>query len=147
MGGFSFDFGRIAELQVIENLEEINVRRLRGTPSRKLYADTRARWGASAPALGEGRAVVKLVRGLASCPAAHGHKAASLQDNTAVSGSFSKGRSAAPALNYLARQRAGSSLASGVQVLLPWVESARQPADGLSREVPMPHEAAWRQET
>ena len=41
-------------------------------------------------ALGEGRAVVKLVRGLASCPAAHGHKAASLQDNTAVSGSFSK---------------------------------------------------------
>ena len=48
-GGFSFDFGRIAELKVIENLDEINVRRLRGTPGRELDADTRARWGASAP--------------------------------------------------------------------------------------------------
>ena len=97
-------------------------------------------------ALREGFAVVKLVRGLASCTAAHGFKALSLQDNSAVSSSFSKGRSAVPALNYVARQRAGSSIASGVQALLPWVESARQPVDGLSREVPMPPTVARRQE-
>ena len=31
-------------------------------------------------------------------------------------------------------------------MLLPWVESARQPADGLSREVPLSHEVERRPE-
>jgi len=51
-------------------------------------------------ALGEGRAVVKLECAVAFCLAGHGHKIPSLQDNTSVAGAFSKGRSAAPALNY-----------------------------------------------
>ena len=38
----------------------------------------------------------------------------------------------------LARQRAASALASEVETLLPRVETYHQPADALSREVPLP---------
>ena len=54
-------------------------------------------------ALGEGRAVVRLLKILSSQPSAHNHRVISLQDNTVISGSFTKGRSPAPAVNHLAR--------------------------------------------
>ena len=41
-------FGGSAELQLIENVDEIEIRRLRGAPNRALNADTTARWGALA---------------------------------------------------------------------------------------------------
>ena len=83
--------------------------------------------------LGEARVVVKLVRLLGSHGGCHSHKVLSLQDNMSTSGAFSKGRSAAPALNYLARQRAATSVAADISLLLPWVQTSIQPADEISR--------------
>ena len=48
-------FRGLAELQVIENLHDIELRRLRGAPNRALNADTGARWGALASISEESR--------------------------------------------------------------------------------------------
>ena len=83
--------------------------------------------------LGEARSVVKLTRTIGSVRSCHGHKVASLQDNMATSGAFSKGRSCAPSLNYLARQKGATAVAADLVVLLPWVQTSIQPADEISR--------------
>ena len=57
----------------------------------------------------------------------------SLQDNMATSGAFTKGRSAAPSLNFLARQRGATAVAADLGVMLPWVQTSLQPADEISR--------------
>ena len=92
------------------------------------------RWRYEDPiALGESRAVVRLVRGLAAHPQHHRRKVISLEDNTVTSGSMAKGRSPAPALNYLCRLRAASCLGSQLNLILPWTETSRMPADEISR--------------
>ena len=92
------------------------------------------RWRYADPiALGESRAVVRLVRGLAAHPKLHSAKAISLEDNSVTSGSMAKGRSPAPALNYLCRQRAASCLGARLGIVLPWTETTLMPADELSR--------------
>ena len=48
-------FRGLAELQVIENVDDIELRRPRGAPSRALNADTGARWGALASISKESR--------------------------------------------------------------------------------------------
>ena len=83
--------------------------------------------------LGEARVVVKLIRLLGSHCGCHGHKVLSLQDNMATSGAFSKGRSAAPSLNYLARQRGATAVAVDISLLLPWDQTSIQPADEITR--------------
>ncbi len=88
--------------------------------------------------LGEGRAAVKLVRIIASSPGLHEQVAISLQDNMALAGAWLKGRSPTRELNFLLRERAAGSLASGTRVILPWVETRLQPADDLSRRLPEP---------
>ena len=85
--------------------------------------------------LGEGRAVVKLLDIITRDPRCHRTRMLSLQDNRPIAGSFGKGRSTAPALNRLCRQRAAYCLAGEVQLLLPWVQSALMPADWLSRQI------------
>jgi len=90
--------------------------------------------------LGEGRAVVRLLQVLALCPAAHRHKIISLQDNMPWGCAVAKGRSPAPAVNFLLRKRCGYCLACGLSIVLPWMDSSRMPADGLSRRV-IPTEA------
>ena len=85
--------------------------------------------------LGEGRTVIKLLELLAKEPRCHRRRLLSLQDNRPVSGSFAKGRSTAPPLNHLCRQKASFSLAAELQLLLPWVQTSRMPADELSRKV------------
>ncbi len=87
--------------------------------------------------LGESRAVVRLVRGIAAVPSAHRHKIISLPDNRATAGSFAKGRSPAPALNFLLRQRAAAAVAAQLQIMLPWVQTSAMAADGLSRLLPV----------
>jgi hypothetical protein len=82
---------------------------------------------------GEGRAVVKAVD-LVARTGARELFMSSLQDNNAVSGSFTKGRSSNAGLNFLCRKFASVVLAARLWVLLPWVQSALQPADYLSRE-------------
>ena len=84
--------------------------------------------------LGEARAVLRLLRILASVSRAHGHKVLSLQDNAATAGSMAKGRSPAPALNCLLRRRASMTLAADIQLGLLWVETGKMPADEASRE-------------
>ena len=83
--------------------------------------------------LGETRSVVRLCRGLAQCASAHRCKVMSLQDNGATAGACAKGRSPAPALIFLLRQRTASLVAAELSAMLPWVQTKVMPADGLSR--------------
>jgi hypothetical protein len=85
--------------------------------------------------LGEGRSVLKLLDALLMWPQAHRSKVISLQDNMGIAGSFHKGRSPAPALNYLLRRRTARTIAGAWRLILPWVETVRQVADHLSRLV------------
>jgi hypothetical protein len=83
--------------------------------------------------LGESRVVVRLVRSLAACSRLHYSKVLFLQDNMATAGAMAKGRSPSPVLNYLCRQRAASTLAARLTLVLPWTETSLMPADGISR--------------
>ena len=108
---------------------------------RRLFDDTwvpicAGRWRYSDHiTLGEARAVVKLCELLVLCPGAFRAQGTSLQDNGAVSGSFTKGRFTAPSLNYLLRRRGAHALAAQLRLLLPWVVTPDMPADDLSRRV------------
>ncbi len=93
--------------------------------------------------LGEGRAHFKLIQSLASVGDTHDTRIVALQDNFAISGSMSKGRSPAPSLNYLVRRRSGHSLASNILIASPWIETSLMPADYASRIVE-PHDASDR---
>ena len=75
---------------------------------REIFDDSRTTWHEIAAgrwryedpiALGESRAVVRLVRSLAAKPRFHASKALSLEDNMVTSGCMAKGRSPVPALN------------------------------------------------
>ena len=83
--------------------------------------------------LGEGRCVVKIGRLVAATPALHRKIVPLLEDNQGVTGAVNKGRSPAHELNHLLRQKTGAALASRTKILIPWVETIRQPADKLSR--------------
>ena len=83
--------------------------------------------------LGEARAVLLLLEPVAAEPRLHRRRLVSMQDNMACSASFEKGRSASEPLNYLLRRRCALCAAAELQIALPWVETARQTADGLSR--------------
>jgi len=83
--------------------------------------------------LGESRTVIRLLRLLSREKEAHDHVVLSLQDNQPTSGAMTKGRSTAPALNFLLRKKIARTAATGIRLLLPWVESCRQPADKASR--------------
>ena len=92
------------------------------------------RWKRPDPiVLGEGRGMLKLLEALAVWPGAHRSKAQSLQDNAAWAGAAAKGRSSAPAVNYLLRKKASISLAAGIELALPWTDTGRMPADAVSR--------------
>ena len=82
--------------------------------------------------LGEGRAVVRSAE-LAVLAGEHRCKLLQLEDNAPTSGSMTKGRSPAPALNYIARRKAARTLMSDIRMYLPWVESKVMPADEASR--------------
>lgn len=84
--------------------------------------------------LGESRTVVKLLRKIAAVPELHGSLVLSLQDNRPTACSMTKGRSPSFPLNRLLRQKAAVCLAGNLRVLLPWVESGKQPADESSRQ-------------
>ena len=94
----------------------------------------RGRWTqADHITLGEGRA---LLSGLDICSAracCHRTRILSLQDNQAIAGSFTKGRSPSPALNFLARRKCSRVRAGQIFLSLPWVHSDAMPADRDSR--------------
>ena len=83
--------------------------------------------------LGEGRAVVGLMERLAACSRAHQCCVTSLMDNESWSGAHCKGRSPAPAVNFLLRRLGSVTLAADILLTLPWVDTKNQPADRLSR--------------
>jgi hypothetical protein len=83
--------------------------------------------------LGEGRAVMKMLRAITPIASLHRSKIHSLQDNMPIAGVFTKGRSAAPSLMYLARMKAAHCLAAGITLILPWVQTTVMPADDSSR--------------
>jgi hypothetical protein len=83
--------------------------------------------------IGEGRVVVMLLAALAAIPSAHRARILSLNDHMPWSAAMAKGRSPAVALNYLLRRRSAISLACQLYASLPWIDTARQLADGASR--------------
>ena len=83
--------------------------------------------------LGESRAALKLFVALARRVGAHRSRVLSLQDNMPTSYGWARGRSSAPAINYLLRRRSAHCIGSEIAAILPWVETSRQPADEASR--------------
>ena len=88
--------------------------------------------------LGEGRACLKLHELCAVEPTAHRSRLFSLMDNMSWGCACAKGRSCSPSLNYLLRRRCATTQAAGIQLGLPWVDTARMPADGASRDKELP---------
>ena len=84
---------------------------------------------------GEMRAVLRLLRIMASCHRCHRSKIISLQDNLAVAALLAKGRSSAPLLNFLLRRRTAYCLFAELLLIAPWGESGKQTADESSRNV------------
>ena len=84
--------------------------------------------------LTEGRATNILLQRLALVPSAHGKRHIGLCDNMGWSAATAKGRSPAFALNQLLRRRTSLIIATDMQVLHPWVDTHRMPADSLSRQ-------------
>ena len=62
-----------------------------------------------------------------------GRKLLHLEDKAPTAGSMTKGKSPAPALNYIARRKSARTLMSDIRMYLPWVESKVMPADEASR--------------
>ena len=83
--------------------------------------------------LGEGRAHVRIFQALSGVAGAHGRRVIALEDNNAVSCSMTKGRSTAPALNYLIRRRSAALIGSDMVAACPWLQTHLMPADGASR--------------
>ena len=83
--------------------------------------------------LGECRAVLKLLRHLATFPETHNSLIISFQDNMATACSMKKGRSPSFPILRVLRQKAATALACGFKLFLPWCESKLQPADEASR--------------
>ena len=94
----------------------------------------RGRWrSADAIMLGEGRATWFLMEKLAADVRCRCHVVLSLMDNEAWSSATMKGRSAHHAINLLLRRLAALCESCEIDMLLPWMDTLRQPADGLSR--------------
>lgn len=83
--------------------------------------------------LGEARAVCKVAQKLGDALHARNRIHVSLQDNQPCAAAFTKGRSSSWPLMFIIRKKAAVCLATGIRLLLPWVESVLMPADGLSR--------------
>ena len=106
----------------------------------KVLSQGRWRW-AEHITIGELRTVLRLLLILIADPATHRHKLISLQDNMAVAAILAKGRSSSPLLNFLLRRRAAYTVFAELQLVAPWVESEKQPADEASRDVSVPDRA------
>jgi hypothetical protein len=83
--------------------------------------------------LGESRGIVKVLEAVSLVPSLHGSLIFSLCDNMACAGAHSKGRSSVFAFNRTIRRKAALALSCLIRTLLPWIETNRMPADGLSR--------------
>ena len=79
------------------------------------------------------RAALRVLARLAVIPSAHRSKVLSLEDNMAFAGAAAKGRSTAGPVNYILRRRCALTSATEIRMHLPWIETERMPADGLSR--------------
>ena len=84
--------------------------------------------------LGECRVALRVVRRLAASERWHRHLIILLEDNRVCAAVFGKGTSPSPALNHICRQMCAAVVSAALRLLLPWVESAKQPADAISRE-------------
>jgi len=83
--------------------------------------------------LGEGRGSLVALERLAATPKAWFRVVVSLMDNEPWSSAASKGRSPAVMPNALLRKKAALETVTGIDLELPWTDTARQPADSLSR--------------
>lgn len=98
---------------------------------------TKGRWATSdSIELGEGRATIQLLELLSISPGSFRYKIFAHEDNSSWGGAACKGRSPAPSLNHLCRRKAAFCLAKRWVLMLPWVQSAAQPADEASRDIP-----------
>ena len=77
--------------------------------------------------------MVEISRVAAATPSLHWAVPPILMDNQGALGAVNKGRSPAHHLDYLLRQKAAAAFASRTRVLIPRAETARQPAELISR--------------
>ena len=70
---------------------------------------------------------------VAAEPAARGFLTLLLEDNEPWSSAVAKGRSPNHRVNVLLRRKTALELVADLEFVLPWVNSALQPADGASR--------------
>ena len=82
----------------------------------------------------ESHIILLAVRHLARSRAHHGQRLVLFTDNLAALSVVSRGRSSAPALRYICRCLAAYALGCDLRLLLRWVESRRNHADGPSRQ-------------
>ena len=95
---------------------------------------TKGRWRwAEHIMLGEGRAAVKLMGLVATFPGARGHCVLLLEVNEPFSAAASKGRSPTHRVNVILRKRTAQELVADLEFVVPWLDSASQPADDASR--------------
>ena len=95
---------------------------------------SKGRWKAADHiTLGEARSMYKVCQIMSVCPECRNFKVISLQDNWAVSGSHSKGRSTSWPLNFIHRKKTALLLSMSSRLMLPWIETSKQVADYLSR--------------
>ena len=84
--------------------------------------------------LGEGRATITLLEKITAHPLMRELAVICLEDNEPWSSAAMKGRSSAGPVNFLLRKRLALLVAAELDMPLPWTDTARQPADRLSRE-------------
>ena len=85
--------------------------------------------------IAEARAMFKLCQVMSVCPNCRNLKMIALEDNLAVSGSHSKGRSTSWPLNYIHRRKSALLIAMASRLLLPWIETTKQVVDYLNRSI------------
>ena len=83
--------------------------------------------------LGEGRTTNELLKLITCHWRSRGAIYSCMEDNEPWAAASAKGRSSAPGVNHLLRKRSALITIGGIQLQLPWIDTRRQPADGLSR--------------
>ena len=83
--------------------------------------------------MGEGRVALKAFDVVSSLVSARGHTVLRLEDNEPFSATSAKGRSPTYRVNVLLRRKTALELVADIDYVVPWLDTASQPADAVSR--------------
>ena len=83
--------------------------------------------------MGEGRVALKAFDVVSSFSSARGHVVLLLEDNEPFSAASAKGRSPTYRVNVLLRRKTAQEIVADIEYVVPWLDTASQPADAVSR--------------